>query len=175
MLGAVALGLVTSLVVTTAPADAAPTHRAFRDERGNPNGIDIVRVRYVKGRMSPHPGSALGVMVKARVRWNPSAAVNIFVNTDRDRRPERVISQQGGWVGVYKTRGWRFGKLIKPRGPVPTGVSDMKRRRLWVFAHAKYLGRPKKVRIIVQSSDSGDYTSDWAPGRRKWSKPIRLR
>ncbi len=144
----------------------------IRDGRDN-DGFDIKRVDAY--REAAHRDVMVDVRFRRFYSSEEIVVWNVYLNTDKDRRPEFVvISRPSSYSGqVFRSKGWNglaTGRpLTRCGGAVRNGLV------LGVRFDRRCLGlkRAKKVRVVAQETYSVDgydgSADDWAPGKRKWS------
>lgn len=189
--------LVTALLGTTTcialfpltPVSAESSTVRVQDRRGDAAApLDILAVAVT------HTRKVVKVTVKVRdyvyidTPAPLASAVGVHFDIKGDRRPDHLIRMEGFHFSAGSTKGWN---RLRPNGFDPWGdwfhcpeasdsklISTRPKKNLIVFrAPRACLGNPSSVRVAVQSYRplESNARTDWAKGKKRYSKRLGLR
>lgn len=93
----------------------------------------------------------------------------VYLNFDRDTRPEAAIAMGGNHYRLYKVRGWRDHGVDAACGNVNADITEVTIEFGPSCMGARQRG---KMALSVVSTYPGVRT-DYVPGARKWSRKVR--
>lgn len=129
---------------------------------------DIKKVEYF-GAQRGISGASIFVHMRGAQEHSYDHEVSVYLNTDRDAKPEFAIVLVGYTGTLYKTKTWFKPTKTLDASALTASVIDIDTNYLSLDLESIAPGA-KKMSVSVHSSYRG--MTDWAPGERTWSRKV---